>query len=149
MDCASPGASREISFCIFWLRKISYWFFYHSKRSDYRRSPSSNAEVGYSCRIDLSIGHLFVAGRIGYAGAQDTASGPPAGTKPMTPEPVMNMHHHKHHHSMYPKHHDTAAPMAAPPTPRNKKTRAPRAPPERLARQGVGRIWTRLVALTE
>jgi hypothetical protein len=85
---------------------------------------------------------VFAIGLGGYAVAQDTAPGPPAGTKPMKPEPMMHMHHHKHHHkhhhSMYPKHHDTAAPIAAPPTPRNKKTRAPTAPPEGLARQGVG-----------
>jgi hypothetical protein len=54
----------------------------------------------------------------GYAVAQDTAPGSPAGTKPMTPAPMMHMHHpmhhHAHRHSMHPKHHDMAAPMAAP-----------------------------------
>jgi hypothetical protein len=49
-----------------------------------------------------------------YAVAQDTAPGSPAGTKPMTPAPMMHMHHHTHRHSMRPKHHDMAAPMAAP-----------------------------------
>jgi hypothetical protein len=54
----------------------------------------------------------------GYALAQDTAPGSPAGTKPMTPEPMMHMHkvmrpmhHHPTHH---PKHHTMAGPMASP-----------------------------------
>jgi hypothetical protein len=73
---------------------------------------------------DLSMVEIFVAAAVltiglnGFAVAQDTAPGAPAGTKPMTPVPIMHMHHHTHyhthHHSMHPKHHDMAAPMAAP-----------------------------------
>ena len=53
---------------------------------------------------------VLTIGAGGYAVAQDS----PAGTKPMTPEPMMHMHHHTHHHSTHPKHHDAGAPMAAP-----------------------------------
>ena len=61
---------------------------------------------------------VLMIGLGGYAVAQDTAPDSPAGTKPMTPAPIMHMHHqlhhHTHHRSMHPKHHDAAAPMAAP-----------------------------------
>ena len=78
---------------------------------------------------------VLTIGLGGYAVAQDTAPGSPAGTKPMTPEPVMHMHHH----SMHPKHHDMAAPMAAPAdAPNKKKTRAPSAPPEGETRRRTG-----------
>ena len=54
----------------------------------------------------------------GYAFGQDTAPGAPAGTKPMTPEPMTQMMHHPHtmhhHPSHHPKHHTAAAPMASP-----------------------------------
>jgi hypothetical protein len=57
-------------------------------------------------------------GLTGYAFAQDTAPGAPAGTKPMTPRandadasPDGRLHHHPSHH---PKHHIAAAPMASP-----------------------------------
>ena len=55
----------------------------------------------------------------GYAFAQDTAPGAPAGTKPMAPEPVTQMMHHPmhtmhHHPTHHPKHHTMAAPMASP-----------------------------------
>jgi hypothetical protein len=54
----------------------------------------------------------------GFAFAQDTAPGSPAGTKPMTPEPMTQMHHPMgalhHHPSHHPKHHTAAAPMASP-----------------------------------
>jgi hypothetical protein len=57
-------------------------------------------------------------GLTGYAFAQDTAPGSPAGTKPMTPEPMMNIHHPMHpmhhHPTHHPKHHAMAAPMASP-----------------------------------
>jgi hypothetical protein len=60
---------------------------------------------------------VLTIGLSGYALAQDTAPGSPAGTKPMTPAPMMHMHHpmhHVHHRTMHPKHHDRAAPMASP-----------------------------------
>ena len=51
----------------------------------------------------------FTMGLTGYAFAQDTAPGSPAGTKPMTPEPITQMHHPMnavhHHPSHHPKHH--------------------------------------------
>jgi hypothetical protein len=62
----------------------------------------------------------------GYAFAQDTAPGAPAGTAPVTPPPITDMantatksmhhpmhaaHHHPSHH---PKHHTAASPMASP-----------------------------------
>ena len=46
----------------------------------------------------------FTMGLTGYAFAQDTAPGSPAGTKPMTPEPITQMHHPMnavHHHPSY------------------------------------------------
>jgi hypothetical protein len=68
----------------------------------------------YAHGQDLFAAIVLTIGLGGYAVAQDTAPGSPAGTKPMTPEPMMHMHHHVHHHSMHPKHHDMAAPVAAP-----------------------------------
>jgi hypothetical protein len=61
----------------------------------------------------------LTVGLTGYAFAQDTAPGAPAGTKPMTPEPMTQMMHHHmhaahHHPSHHPKHHTAAAPMASP-----------------------------------
>jgi hypothetical protein len=57
-------------------------------------------------------------GLAGYAFAQETAPGAPAGTAPMTPAPMMHMHHHMHHHHhmhrTHHMHHGRAAPMAAP-----------------------------------
>ena len=56
----------------------------------------------------------------GYAFAQDTAPGSPAGKKPMTPEPMTQMMHHHPMHTMHhkptqhPKHHTPAAPMTSP-----------------------------------
>jgi hypothetical protein len=57
-------------------------------------------------------------GLSGYAFAQETVTGAPAGTAPMTPPPITHMHnpmHATHHHpSHHPKHHTAAAPMASP-----------------------------------
>jgi hypothetical protein len=66
----------------------------------------------------LVVAAALTLGLTGYALAQNTVTGAPAGTAPMTPEPVMRMHHPmrntKHHRTHKPKHHDAAAPMAAP-----------------------------------
>jgi hypothetical protein len=64
------------------------------------------------------VAAALTIGFAGYAWAQETVTGAPAGTAPMKPAPMMHMHHHMyhhmHHHSMHPMHHDMAAPMAAP-----------------------------------
>jgi hypothetical protein len=68
----------------------------------------------------LVVASALTIGLAGYALAQDTVTGAPAGTAPMKPAP-MHMHMHKpmHHMSMKmhkPMHHKKpmAAPMAAP-----------------------------------
>ena len=67
-------------------------------------------------------------GLAGYAFAQETVPGAPAGTAPMTPAPGTpvpvpgmtpapmgsHMHHHVHHHHHHHSHHDMAAPAEAP-----------------------------------
>ena len=58
------------------------------------------------------VAAALTIGFAGYALAQDTVTGAPAGTAPMKPAPMTHMHHHTHHHIHH--HHDMAAPMAAP-----------------------------------
>jgi hypothetical protein len=67
-------------------------------------------------------------GLAGYAFAQNTITGAPAGTAPETPAPGTpapipgmmpaptgsRVHHHMHHHVHHHMHHHMAAPMAAP-----------------------------------
>ena len=68
---------------------------------------------------DLVTAATLTIALTGYALAQETAPGAPAGTKPMAPEPMTQMMHHPmhtmhHHPSHHPKHHTAAAPMASP-----------------------------------
>jgi hypothetical protein len=60
-------------------------------------------------------------GLAGYALAQETAPGAPAGTAPATAEPPMvehhHHHHHHHHHIYHHHHHHHMAPEAAPAAP--------------------------------
>jgi hypothetical protein len=74
----------------------------------------------------LVIAAALTVSLTGYAFAQDTAPGAPAGTKPVTPPPITDMantagkpmhhpmHATKHHPTHHPKHHTPAAPMASP-----------------------------------
>ena len=62
----------------------------------------------------LAAAAVLSLGLSGYALAQSTITGAPAGTAPETAEP-MPMHHHHHHQSHHHHHHHMhAAPMAAP-----------------------------------
>jgi hypothetical protein len=61
----------------------------------------------------LAAAAVLSLGLTGYAVAQATVTGAPAGTAPETAEPVIHHHHHHHHHHHY-MHHDMAAPAPAP-----------------------------------
>jgi hypothetical protein len=72
----------------------------------------------------LAAAAIFSLGLAGYAVAQETSPGAPAGNAPVTQEPPgpggampMMHHHHHHHHYMHHHHHHHhhhMAPMAAP-----------------------------------
>jgi fatty acid desaturase len=63
----------------------------------------------------LVVAAALTIGLAGYAFAQETVTGAPAGTASVNAEPpMMHMHHHMHHHHHHHMHHDMAAPMAAP-----------------------------------
>ena len=68
----------------------------------------------------LAVAAALTIGLAGYAFAQNTITGAPAGTAPETPAPGTpapmgsEMHHHHHHHHHHHMHHHKAAPMAAP-----------------------------------
>jgi hypothetical protein len=68
----------------------------------------------------LAAAAVLSFGLAGYAVAQETAPGSPAGTASVNAEPPMEGHHHHHHHHYVHHHHhhhhhmDHAAPMAAP-----------------------------------
>jgi hypothetical protein len=66
----------------------------------------------------LAAAAVLSLGLAGYAVAQETAPGSPAGTASVNAEPPMPMHHHHHHHYVHHHHHHHhhAAPMAAPAT---------------------------------
>ena len=66
----------------------------------------------------LVIAAALSFGLAGYAVAQDTTTGAPAGTAPMTAEPPMHHHHHHHHHHSPSHHHmHEMAPAPAPAAP--------------------------------
>jgi hypothetical protein len=64
----------------------------------------------------LAAAAVLSLGLAGYAVAQETTTGAPAGTASVNHEPPMtgmhHHHHHHHHHHMHHMHHE--APMAAP-----------------------------------
>jgi hypothetical protein len=64
----------------------------------------------------LAAAAVLSLGLAGYAVAQETAPGSPAGTASVNAEPPMTHHHHHHyvHHHHHHHHHMHAAPMAAP-----------------------------------
>jgi hypothetical protein len=61
----------------------------------------------------LAAAAVLSLGLAGYAAAQETTTGAPAGTASVNHEPPMTgMHHHHRHHHHHHMHH--AAPMASP-----------------------------------
>jgi hypothetical protein len=67
----------------------------------------------------LAAAAVLSLGLAGYAVAQETAPGAPAGTASVNAEPPTPMHHHHHHHYVHHHHHhhhhmDHMAPEAAP-----------------------------------
>ena len=58
----------------------------------------------------LAAAAVLSLGLTGYALAQATITGAPAGTAPVTAEPMQHHHHHHHHHHM----HHEMAPAPAP-----------------------------------
>jgi hypothetical protein len=63
----------------------------------------------------LTAAAVLSLGLSGYALAQETTPGSPAGNAPVTaepPTPMMHHHHHHHHHHYHHMHH--MAPEAAP-----------------------------------
>ena len=68
----------------------------------------------------LVIAAALSLGLAGYAVAQETTTGAPAGTAPMTAEPPMHhhhQHHHHHHHHHWHHHMHEMAPAPAPAAP--------------------------------
>jgi hypothetical protein len=61
----------------------------------------------------LAAAAVLSIGLGGYALAQSTVTGAPAGTAPETAEPMHHVHHHVHHHHHHHMHHVTAAPARA------------------------------------
>ena len=64
----------------------------------------------------LAAAAVLSLGLSGYALAQSTITGAPAGTAPETAEPMAVHHHHHHHHHYHHHHHHMhhMAPEAAP-----------------------------------
>ena len=64
----------------------------------------------------LAAAAVLSLGLSGYALAQSTVTGAPAGTAPETAEPMPVHHHHHHHHYVHHHHHHHhhMAPEAAP-----------------------------------
>ncbi|HEY1888482.1 MAG TPA: hypothetical protein VGG86_20935 [Roseiarcus sp.] len=65
----------------------------------------------------LAAAAVLSLGLSGYALAQSTITGAPAGTAPETaepPAPMMHHHHHHHHHHYYHHHMHHMAPEGAP-----------------------------------
>jgi hypothetical protein len=91
----------------------------------YWTGPLGSSTGTISMIKSLVTAVALTIGLTGYAFAQDTVTGAPAGTAPVTPAPGTpapipgmmgaskgsHMHHHPSHH---PKHHTAAAPMASP-----------------------------------
>jgi hypothetical protein len=70
----------------------------------------------------LAAAAVLSLGLAGYAVAQETTTGAPAGTAPMTAEPPMHHHHHHHHHVYHHHHHmhhEMAPAPAAPEAPKS------------------------------
>jgi hypothetical protein len=71
----------------------------------------------------LAAAAVLSLGLAGYAVAQETAPGSPAGTASVNAEPPTPMHHHHHHHYVHHHHHHhhhmhhDMAPAAAPAAP--------------------------------
>jgi hypothetical protein len=67
----------------------------------------------------LAAAAVLSLGLSGYALAQSTVTGAPAGTAPETAEPMTVHHHHHHHHYVHHHHHmhHEMAPAPAPAAP--------------------------------
>jgi hypothetical protein len=65
----------------------------------------------------IAAAAILSLGLSGYALAQSTITGAPAGTAPETAEPMPVHHHHHHHHHHYYHHHHHMAPAPAPAAP--------------------------------
>lgn len=66
----------------------------------------------------LAAAAVLTIALAGYAVAQETVTGAPAGTAPVTAEPAPMHHHHHHHHYHHHMHHMAPAP-AAPEAPKS------------------------------
>jgi hypothetical protein len=58
----------------------------------------------------IVVAAALTIGFAGYAVAQETVTGAPAGTASVNAEPPMHHHHHHHHHHYHHHHHHMMAP---------------------------------------
>jgi hypothetical protein len=65
----------------------------------------------------IGIAAVLSLGLVGYAFAQATVTGAPAGTAPETAEPMTHHHHHHHHWHWHHHHMHVMAPAPAPMAP--------------------------------